>query len=109
MLAFEDYVGIVEQLVCSRARLFIGSKCSSYSGGIWNLRRRLLNDTSMLFTADIPKTPKQTHKTPKQTHDPKPAGMAKPKAQTQAQTTKKKKGTKRATSKAKKAPVKPRR
>jgi hypothetical protein len=102
MLAFEDYVGIVEQLVCSRARLFIGSKCSSYSGGIWNLRRRLLNDTSMLFTADIPKTPKQTH-------DPKPAGMAKPKAQTQAQTTKKKKGTKRATSKAKKAPVKPRR
>eukprot|EP00038_Savillea_parva_P029640 m.72421 g.72421 ORF g.72421 m.72421 type:complete len:867 (+) comp8782_c1_seq1:216-2816(+) len=54
MLAFEDYVGIVEQLVCSRARLFIGSKCSSYSGGIWNLRRRRLNDTSLHFTADTP-------------------------------------------------------
>ena len=45
MLGFEDYVGLVEQSVCSEARLFIGSKCSSFTGGILNLRRKNNGDT----------------------------------------------------------------
>lgn len=45
-IGFEDYVGLVEQMVCGKARLFLGSQCSSFTGGILNLRRRLVGDTS---------------------------------------------------------------
>lgn len=43
---FEDYVGLVEQMICANARLFLGSKCSSFTGGILNLRRKLVGDTT---------------------------------------------------------------
>ena len=44
MLGFEDYIGLIEQMVCARARMFIGTKCSSFTGQILNLRLRLLGD-----------------------------------------------------------------
>lgn len=44
MVAFEDYIGLVEQMICARARLFVGSKCSSFTGGILNLRRNIMDD-----------------------------------------------------------------
>ena len=44
MLAFQDYVGLVEQMVCAEARVFVGSKCSSFTGGILNLRRTMVQD-----------------------------------------------------------------
>eukprot|EP00050_Salpingoeca_kvevrii_P013276 m.27738 g.27738 ORF g.27738 m.27738 type:complete len:814 (+) comp4819_c0_seq1:485-2926(+) len=47
-LGFEDYIGLVEQMVCGEARLFLGSKCSSFSGGIFNLRRKLVGDSRAL-------------------------------------------------------------
>ena len=37
-LPFEDYVGLIEQHVCANARIFIGTDCSSFTGGIFNLR-----------------------------------------------------------------------
>jgi hypothetical protein len=40
MAALEDLVGLVEQSLCARARTFLGSECSSFTGQIWNLRRR---------------------------------------------------------------------
>eukprot|EP00730_Choanoeca_flexa_P018730 TRINITY_DN9125_c0_g1_i1.p1 TRINITY_DN9125_c0_g1~~TRINITY_DN9125_c0_g1_i1.p1 ORF type:complete len:775 (+),score=147.07 TRINITY_DN9125_c0_g1_i1:1296-3620(+) len=48
LAAFGDYVGLVEQMVCAKARMFLGSKCSSFTGQIWNLRRQLLGDTQRL-------------------------------------------------------------
>ena len=45
-VGFEDYVGLVEQMVCGKARVFLGSQCSSFTGGILNLRRKLLGDTT---------------------------------------------------------------
>jgi hypothetical protein len=39
MLGFKDYVGLVEQIACVRARSFLGSHCSSLTGTIVNLRR----------------------------------------------------------------------
>ena len=32
-LAFEDYVGLIEQRICAQARTFVGSECSSFTGG----------------------------------------------------------------------------
>lgn len=51
MLGFEDYVGLVEQSVCASrgARKFMGSKCSSFTGNILNLRRRYLGDDSETY------------------------------------------------------------
>lgn len=49
-LGFEDYVGLVEQTICGRARAFIGSKCSSFTGGILNLRRKGLGDNIFYTT-----------------------------------------------------------
>ena len=46
MLCFEDYVGLVEQLVCAGARLFVGTHCSSFTGQILNLRRKIHGDTT---------------------------------------------------------------
>lgn len=37
-LAFQDFVGLVEQVVCSNARLFVGTRSSSVTGHILNLR-----------------------------------------------------------------------
>lgn len=45
-LGFEDYIGLVEQLLCGQARAFLGSQCSSFTGGILNLRRRMVGDTT---------------------------------------------------------------
>ena len=50
-LGFEDYVGLIEQTICGRARAFIGSKCSSFTGGIMNLRRKGLGDNTYYTTA----------------------------------------------------------
>ena len=44
LLFFEDYVGVIEQLVCASARRFLGSQCSSFTGGIYNLRADLHGD-----------------------------------------------------------------
>eukprot|EP00040_Diaphanoeca_grandis_P043966 m.269621 g.269621 ORF g.269621 m.269621 type:complete len:111 (+) comp85439_c0_seq1:92-424(+) len=63
MIAFEDYVGLVEQMVCAKARAFVGSKCSSFTGGILNLRRKYMNDHSYHTTAGDP--PKKTKKNKK--------------------------------------------
>ena len=51
LLGFEDYVGLVEQSICASrsARMFMGSKCSSYTGNILNLRRRYLGDESEVY------------------------------------------------------------
>ena len=38
---FGDYVGLVEQTICANARRFIGSKCSSFTGGIFNCKSHL--------------------------------------------------------------------
>jgi hypothetical protein len=38
MTGFNDYVGFIEQMLCVHARTFIGSRCSSFSGQILNLR-----------------------------------------------------------------------
>jgi hypothetical protein len=45
-VGFEDYVGLVEQIICGKARIFLGSQCSSFTGGILNLRRKLVGDTT---------------------------------------------------------------
>ena len=50
MVAFEDYIGLVEQMICARARLFVGSKCSSFTGGILNLRRNIMDDHKYFVT-----------------------------------------------------------
>jgi hypothetical protein len=50
-LGFEDYVGLVEQSICGGAREFLGSKCSSFTGGILNLRRTGQGDTRYFTTA----------------------------------------------------------
>eukprot|EP00039_Didymoeca_costata_P000065 m.43999 g.43999 ORF g.43999 m.43999 type:complete len:774 (+) comp10032_c0_seq1:151-2472(+) len=49
-LGFEDYIGLVEQSICAEARVFIGSKCSSFTGGILNLRRKQLGDNRYYTT-----------------------------------------------------------
>jgi hypothetical protein len=49
MLGFQDYVGLVEQMVCAQARLFVGTRCSSFTGQILNLRYKLLGDHRFLF------------------------------------------------------------
>jgi hypothetical protein len=61
-LGFEDYVGLVEQTICSAARTFIGSKCSSFTGGILNLRRKKLGDTRFLTTGGEDLAPGQPKK-----------------------------------------------
>ena len=45
MIGFEDYVGLIEQMICAEARTFLGSKCSSFTGRILNLRKVLVGDT----------------------------------------------------------------
>ena len=54
-LPFEDHVGLIEQRICAEARLFLGSKCSSFTGGILNLRRTLYGDTSWQTVVTPPK------------------------------------------------------
>jgi hypothetical protein len=44
MIGFEDYIGLIEQVVCSKARAFFGSKCSSFTGGILNMRKTEVDD-----------------------------------------------------------------
>ena len=44
MACFEDYVGLVEQLVCAQSRMFLGTCCSSFTGQISNLRKHLYGD-----------------------------------------------------------------
>eukprot|EP00049_Salpingoeca_infusionum_P009026 m.149849 g.149849 ORF g.149849 m.149849 type:complete len:799 (-) comp14209_c0_seq2:251-2647(-) len=56
MLGFQDYVGLVEQMICGQARRFLGSKCSSFTGGILNLRRQLVGDTSYTSVVSKPKS-----------------------------------------------------
>jgi hypothetical protein len=46
LLQFGDYVGLVEQTICAHAQTFIGSKCSSFTGGIYNIRAEILSDYS---------------------------------------------------------------
>ncbi len=46
MLGFMDYVGLVEQRACVMARTFVGSRCSSFSGTIANMRRDIGNHHS---------------------------------------------------------------
>lgn len=41
MLGWADYVGLVEQRTCVRARHFMGTHCSSFSGGVVACRRGL--------------------------------------------------------------------
>lgn len=45
LVYFQDYVGLVEQNICASARRFLGSKCSSFTGGIYNLRVLNLGDS----------------------------------------------------------------
>jgi hypothetical protein len=44
LLEFGDYVGLVEQMICTHAKRFIGSKCSTFTGGIYNLRAEMHGD-----------------------------------------------------------------
>jgi hypothetical protein len=46
LLQFGDYVGLVEQTICAHSKTFIGSKCSSFTGGIYNIRAEILSDYS---------------------------------------------------------------
>ena len=39
---FDDFRGVVEQIVCGTARRFYGSRCSSFTGGILRIRELLL-------------------------------------------------------------------
>ena len=39
---FDDFRGVVEQIVCGTARRFYGSRCSSFTGGILRIRDLLL-------------------------------------------------------------------
>lgn len=55
-LGFEDYVGLIEQMICGGARTFVGSDCSSFTGGILNIRRRELGDESYTTTSGKDKT-----------------------------------------------------
>jgi hypothetical protein len=48
MLGYDDYVGLIEQMVCAQARVFIGTQCSPYTGAILNLRLKLRGDDSFL-------------------------------------------------------------
>jgi hypothetical protein len=57
MAAFGDFVGLVEQMVCAKARVFLGSQCSSFTGQIWNLRQRLVGDTHRLTVTSKIKKP----------------------------------------------------
>eukprot|EP00041_Stephanoeca_diplocostata_P001785 m.21409 g.21409 ORF g.21409 m.21409 type:complete len:456 (+) comp12412_c0_seq2:57-1424(+) len=52
MLGFQDFVGLIEQLVCAQARAFMGTHCSSVTGGILNFRRNMLGDNSFLKTVE---------------------------------------------------------
>jgi len=60
LLQFGDYVGLVEQMICAHAETFIGSKCSSFTGGIFNLRTEILSDYSKQSLGDLMKE----HKSP---------------------------------------------
>jgi hypothetical protein len=52
MAAFGDYVSLIEQSICARARVFYGSQRSSWTGHVWNLRLQFLGDTRTLFLID---------------------------------------------------------
>jgi hypothetical protein len=38
LIVFDDWIGLVEQLICARAGMFVGTMSSSFSSGILNLR-----------------------------------------------------------------------
>ncbi|KAF9080714.1 hypothetical protein BGX23_001768 [Mortierella sp. AD031] len=38
LIAFDDWIGLVEQLICARAQMFYGTMSSSFTSGILNLR-----------------------------------------------------------------------
>ncbi|KAG0290041.1 hypothetical protein BGZ96_006478 [Linnemannia gamsii] len=38
LIIFDDWIGLVEQLICARAEMFVGTMSSSFSSGILNLR-----------------------------------------------------------------------
>lgn len=38
LIVFDDWIGLVEQLICARAALFVGTMSSSFTSGILNLR-----------------------------------------------------------------------
>ena len=46
LMQYGDYVGLVEQMICAHAQTFIGSTCSSFTGGIYNLRAEMHSDYS---------------------------------------------------------------
>ena len=48
-LALGDWVGMVEQVVCAGARIFIGSDRSTVSGGILNLRLELFGTAEPFY------------------------------------------------------------
>eukprot|EP00050_Salpingoeca_kvevrii_P016824 m.59012 g.59012 ORF g.59012 m.59012 type:complete len:524 (-) comp7189_c0_seq1:225-1796(-) len=45
LTAFGDYIGLIEQEICASARRFVGSQCSSFTGGIFNIRNLRSGDT----------------------------------------------------------------
>ena len=47
--ALGDWVGMVEQVVCAGARVFIGSDRSTVSGGILNLRQELFGTAEPFY------------------------------------------------------------
>lgn len=38
LIVFDDWIGLIEQLICARAGMFVGTMSSSFSSGILNLR-----------------------------------------------------------------------
>lgn len=38
LIIFDDWIGLVEQLICARAAMFVGTMSSSFTSGILNLR-----------------------------------------------------------------------
>lgn len=38
LIVFDDWIGLVEQVICARAALFVGTMSSSFTSGILNLR-----------------------------------------------------------------------
>ncbi|KAF9137439.1 hypothetical protein BGX30_010247 [Mortierella sp. GBA39] len=38
LIVFDDWIGLVEQLICARAAMFVGTMSSSFTSGILNLR-----------------------------------------------------------------------
>eukprot|EP00048_Salpingoeca_helianthica_P018789 m.243116 g.243116 ORF g.243116 m.243116 type:complete len:770 (+) comp26966_c0_seq1:53-2362(+) len=52
MLGFKDYVGLVEQSACVKARSFLGSHCSSLTGTIVNMRRELKGEGVVIPVSD---------------------------------------------------------